>query len=149
MSEQDALNKAINDRQDAEELLGQMSERLHEMQTTVEVQAEALEKSDRQLMDFIGKLNQIIGGEVANEEGAIARMEQLRRKADRLDAVAKVLDGNYSPDEAFRRDLACALRRKDADHAGLLLRAAELADVEQKNAELFRQLVEAKQDDGK
>ena len=131
---------------EANELLEQQSERLFEMQTTIEVQAEALEKSDRQLMDFVGKLGEIMGGEVANEEGAIARLEQLRRKADRLDAVAKVLDGNYSPDEAFRRDLACALRRKDADYAGLLLRAAELADVEQKNAELFRQLVEAKRE---
>lgn len=134
---------------EANELLEQQSERLFEMQTTIEVQAEALEKSDRQLMDFVGKLGEIMGGEVANEEGAIARLEQLRRKADRLDAVAKVLDGNYSPDEAFRLDLACALRRKDADEIGLLLRAAELADVEAKNAELFRQLVEAKQDDGK
>ena len=141
-------DKVMSEQQlkEANELLEQQSERLFEMQTTIEVQAEALEKSDRQLMDFVGKLGEIMGGEVANEEGAIARLEQLRRKADRLDAVAKVLDGNYSPDEAFRRDLACALRRKDADHAGLLLRAAELADVEQKNAELFRQLVEAKRE---
>jgi len=130
------------------EMNEQLGERLHEMQTTVEVQAEALGRNDQQLMDFIGKLNGIMGGEVANEEGAIARMTFLRRESARLYAIRAIVNNNYDADTELLAQLAASLRMK-VEHPGsddVLARCEQLADVETKNAELYRLNIEAERE---
>ena len=141
----DRNNELARQLKDAEAMLEQQGERLFELQTTIEVQAEALGKTDAQLMEFVGKLNGIMGGEVANEEGAIARMTFLRREAARMEAIREILDDTFEADGQMLMDLGAALRmpQEYPTTAEVLTRASALADVENKNAELYRLNIEA------
>ena len=129
----------------ANDMLEQQSERLFELQTTIEVQAEALGKTDEQLMAFVAKLNGIMGGEVANEEGAIARLTWLRAEAVKMEAVRDIVNDCYDADGQLLMSLGAALRMKGEyqNSAAVLKRAEQLADVETKNAELYRLNIEA------
>lgn len=137
------LNKTIDE---MEAQLTDMSERLHEMQVTVEVQSEALTQKDVELMEFVHKLHETMGGEkrLNSEADALARLRELRGNSDTYLAIRAVIRGNYDPDAELLRRLACAVGTSQLDVDSVIRRAAQLSTALTKNAGLQYELRNAK-----
>lgn len=138
------LNKEINDQ---EAQLTDMAERLHEMQVTVEVQSEALTQKDEELMKFVALLHETMGGEkkLRTEADALSQLRLLRGQSDTYLAIRAAIRGDYDPDAALLRRLACSLGTSQLDVESVIARAAQLSTVLAKNAGLEYELRNSKE----
>lgn len=125
----------------------QLSQRCAEHQTTVEVAIAAMERKDKELMEFIHKLHNTMGGDSVPtcEAEALAQLRVIRGRADKYLAIREVLAGRFNPDEHVLRRIACAVGTSHLDLDSVVERAGQLSQVHVKNAELFRELTEANQ----
>ena len=124
----------------------QLSKHCADHQTYVEVAAEALERKDQELMAFIHKLHNTMGGEHVPtcEAEALEALRLIRGRADKYLAIREVLAGKFDPDQAILRRIACSVGTSQLDIDSVVERAGELSNVHVKNAEMFRELVEAR-----
>lgn len=119
-----------------------LSDRLHEMQTRVEVMGEELERRQDEFVAFLGRLSEAMGVDsLGGESGTLDFLRRLRAKAELVDTLRSVLNGDFSPDLELRKRVACALGVASFSVGDILDRAQVLASVHVKNAEMFRDLV--------
>jgi hypothetical protein len=123
-----------------------LEKRLYEMQTTVEVQSDALNQKDVALMEFVHKLHETMGGEkkLTCEEDALARLRVLRDQSDRYLAIRSVIRGDYDAEEALLKRLACSLGCSQFDVENVIKRAGVLAGVLSENVGLKHELRNSK-----
>ena len=118
-----------------------MADRLAEFQIQVEVAAQALDKKEIELFDFIGRLHNTMGGETqpANESEALDRLRVIRAQADNYLTIRGALAGNLDVDAVLLKRLACAMGTSALDVESVIGRANALAKVNVANGELVRE----------
>ena len=132
----------------AYQLLDQMSERLAEHQTQIEVMAEALNKKDADLLAFVDRLHENMGGELKldSEAAALSRLRVIRGQAERYTAIMDMIHGDYDADAALLKRVACALGTADFEVNHIISRAGHLAAAHVRELALKRELADAKQE---
>lgn len=125
---------------DTEQQLEQMSDRLAELQTQIEVAQQDLDRRDAAFVNHITRLNEVIGAECSTEDLTYDAIRRLREKAERMQSIQDVIDGSFEPDAELVRQFACAIGSAKFDVNSLLTRAEMLASVHSRNAEMYRQL---------
>ena len=130
----------------AYQLLDQMSERLAEHQTQIEVMAEALNKKDADLLAFVDRLHENMGGELKldSEAAALSRLRVIRGQAERYTAIMDMIHGDYDADAALLKRVACALGTADFEVNHIISRAGHLAAAHSREMALKRELADAK-----
>lgn len=112
---------------DAETENDRLSDRLHEMQTTVEVQAQAMQRDAAELEQHIGRLRDAVGDPKAETEAEVlASIRANRELAERVRLFNDVVQGRFDADVQLRRRLACALGVATFDERELINRAGVL-----------------------
>jgi hypothetical protein len=115
-----------------------MADRLAEFQTQIEVAAQALDRKDSELFEFIGKLHNTMGGATRPtcESEAMDRLRVIRAQADKYLAIRDALSGNLDVDATLLKRLACAMGTAELDVESVIGRANALAKVHQERTEL-------------
>ena len=131
---------------EADGLLNQMSTRLHDHQRQIEVMGEALNRKDGELLKFVDKLHENMGGtlKLSCEADALSRLRVIRDQAERYTAIMDVIHGTYDADETLRKRIACALGTASFDVHNIISRAGNLAAAHSRELALKRELADAK-----
>lgn len=129
-------------------ILDAMEERLHEHQVQIEVMGEALTRKDDEMLAFVHRLHETMGGDqkLMCEGDALARLRVLRSQSDQYTAIMDAVNGRYCADIALRKRLACSLGCAQFDADTITKRAIQLAGELSKNGELTRELGEKEQE---
>lgn len=123
-----------------------LSDRLAEFQTQVEVAAEALTRKDVELLEFISRLHETMGGidgsrsAPKNEAEALDDLRDIREGADQYMAVLDVINGVFDADEHLLKRMACAAGCSQWDADTVIKRVGYLAAMQSTNAGLQREL---------
>lgn len=122
-----------------------LSDHLHNHQQTIEVMGEALERKDKQLMEFVDRIHETLGGDVTPtcESETLDALRETRAHADLYRNIRKVLAGQYDAEEALCKRLACALGCSQWDAETLIRRASNLGVS---NRQLTGELASSRED---
>lgn len=131
---------------EADAMRDAMSERLFEAQTQIEVMGEALNRKDGELLKFVDKLHENMGGtlKLTCEADALSRLRVIRDQAERYTAIMDVIHGTYDADKTMLKRVACALGTADFDVHNIISQAGNLAAAHSRELALKRELEEAK-----
>lgn len=130
------------------DLLDAMGDKLHDHQVQIEVMGEALTQKDNDMLAFVHRLHETMGGnqKLTCEGDAMARLRVLRSHSDQYIAIMDVVNGNYCADFTLRKRIACSLGCAQFDTETIVKRASHLAGELPKNIELTRELGEKEQE---
>lgn len=119
-----------------------MSDRLHEAQVQIEVMAQALDQKDAELMAFVGRLHENMGGELRleSEGDALARLRVIRAQAEMFTAIMDVIEGRYDADQALLKRVACALGISQFDVNSVISQAGRLAGAHSRELALIHKV---------
>lgn len=119
----------IRERDLAREQSTLMSDHLANHQSQIEIMAEVIEKKDKQILDFISRIHETIGGDMTptTEDETLAILREQRAHADLYRNIREVLAGRYDADASLLRNLACALGCSQFDSDSVIRRGSSLA----------------------